>query len=101
MNVKALVHRASWSKSIEVALVREEGKTRSVAEQLIMRTVGDNECIGGPTFTMQEEDAQALMDALWGCGLRPSEGSGSAGQLAATQKHLEDMRTLVFKGGQI
>ncbi|HWQ10292.1 MAG TPA: hypothetical protein VN436_14325 [Holophaga sp.] len=40
--------------------------------------------------------AQALMDDLWQCGLRPSEGTGSAGSLAATQKHLEDMRALTF-----
>jgi len=50
-----------------------------------------------PTFVLRPEEAQALMDSLWTCGLRPSEGSGSAGAMAATQKHLEDMRTLVFK----
>lgn len=49
-----------------------------------------------PTFVLRAEEAQALMDSLWTCGLRPSEGSGSAGAMAATQKHLEDMRTLVF-----
>lgn len=43
------------------------------------------------------ENAQSLMDNLWECGLRPSEGSGSAGALAATQRHLEDMRKLVFE----
>ena len=50
-----------------------------------------------PTFTMEMEVAQGLMDDLWRAGLRPTEGTGSAGSLAATQKHLEDMRTLVFK----
>jgi hypothetical protein len=50
-----------------------------------------------PTFVLRYEEAQALMDSLWTCGLRPSEGSGSAGAMAATQKHLEDMRTLVFQ----
>jgi hypothetical protein len=33
---------------------------------------------------------------LWNCGLRPTEGSGSAGSLAATQRHLDDMRTVAF-----
>ena len=47
-------------------------------------------------FSLSETDAQALMDELWHVGLRPSEGSGSSGSLAATQKHLEDMRSLVF-----
>lgn len=41
--------------------------------------------------------AQELIDSLWQCGIRPSEGTGSAGQLAAVQYHLEDMRKLVFK----
>lgn len=46
---------------------------------------------------LRPEEAQRLMDALWDAGLRPSEGSGSAGALLATQNHLNDMRALVFK----
>ncbi len=42
-------------------------------------------------------EAQALMDWLWKAGLRPTEGSGSVGALAATERHLKDMQTLVFK----
>ncbi len=49
-----------------------------------------------PTMELSLDDAQALIDQLWDCGLRPSEGSGSAGALAATQKHLDDFRRLVF-----
>lgn len=49
-----------------------------------------------PFVTLSYEAAQILIDSLWDCGLRPSEGTGSAGALAATQKHLEDMRSLVF-----
>lgn len=41
-------------------------------------------------------EAQKLMDDLWDCGLRPSEGTGSAGALAATQKHLNDLRKIAF-----
>ncbi len=44
-----------------------------------------------------EMTAQGLVDQLWACGLRPTEGSGSAGSLAATEKHLQDMRALVRK----
>lgn len=43
------------------------------------------------------DEAQAMCDALWNAGLRPTQGHGSAGQLAATEKHLEDMRTLSNK----
>lgn len=49
-----------------------------------------------PAFTLSKTSAQRMMDELWNCGLRPSEGSGSAGQLASVQYHLEDMRKLVF-----
>lgn len=57
----------------------------------------DNDCSPVPTFDLQYKEAQLLIDELWDCGLRPSEGSGSAGSLAATQKHLEDMRKIAFE----
>lgn len=41
-------------------------------------------------------EAQELMDNLWRCGFRPTEGKGSAGQLAATDRHLQDMRAIAF-----
>jgi hypothetical protein len=49
-----------------------------------------------PTFELENQEAQSLMDQLWHCGLRPSEGTGSAGALKATQEHLADMRKLAF-----
>lgn len=48
-------------------------------------------------LTISKREAQILIDDLWNAGLRPTEGSGSAGSLAATQRHLEDMRTITFK----
>lgn len=50
-----------------------------------------------PTLQLSMASGQKLIDDLWDCGLRPSEGSGSAGQLAATQRHLEDCRKLLSK----
>ncbi len=50
-----------------------------------------------PTFRLGPQDAQTLIDDLWRCGLRPSEGSGSAGALRAVEAHLEDMRRIVGK----
>ena len=51
---------------------------------------------GGPTLSMDQDTAQKLMDGLWDCGLRPSEGSGSAGAMSAVQEHLKDMRKIAF-----
>jgi hypothetical protein len=52
-----------------------------------------------PPVAMQlrDEQAQDLIDKLWQAGYRPTEGKGSAGALAATERHLADMRRLVFK----
>lgn len=49
------------------------------------------------TCSLDDQEAQALMDRLWACGLRPTEGKGSAGALAATERHLQDMQRLVFE----
>jgi len=37
------------------------------------------------------------MDRLYAAGLRPTEQRDSAGALAATERHLQDMRRLVFE----
>jgi hypothetical protein len=50
-----------------------------------------------PSLHLDLSAAQQLMDELWQCGLRPTEGTGSAGAFAAQGKHLEDMRKLVFE----
>jgi len=50
-----------------------------------------------PTVALSETQCQQLMDSLWDCGIRPAEGSGSAGSLAATERHLNDMKKIVSK----
>lgn len=49
-----------------------------------------------PAIQLTMADAQQLIDQLWKCGLRPSEGSGSAGALSAVERHLDDMRQIAF-----
>jgi len=82
---------APWYNGVEF-LIRQGYST---AEPIVMkeRTVGD---ICNHTFKLGYCEAQTLMDDLWTAGLRPTEGTGSAGSLAATERHLQDMRTLVF-----
>lgn len=61
-------------------------------------TVEVGEGAVGPTaLNLTMAQGQELMDRLWSCGVRPSEGMGSVGQLGAMERHLEDMRSLVFK----
>lgn len=74
---------------------REAGMV-SVAEPVTFRQIDSGEQVGDPTLSLSNNQAQQLMDALWSAGLRPTEGSGSAGSLAATQAHLKDMQALAF-----
>ena len=62
-------------------------------------TIADDNMEQPPAFSLGDEQAQQFMDELWRTGFRPTEGSGSAGSLAATERHLADMRALVFKTG--
>ncbi|MCK9587807.1 MAG: hypothetical protein M0Q93_00425 [Terrimicrobiaceae bacterium] len=83
------------------AFIAEENGVRKVriAGSPVLHELTPDEacCEQEPMLTLSAEDTQGLMDELWRCGFRPTEGTGSAGSLAATQKHLEDMRSLVFK----
>jgi len=63
-------------------------------------TIGPKEAFTpdpAPCAVLSRPTAQRLMDELWKCGIRPAEGQGSAGQLAAVQAHLADMQTIAFK----
>ena len=71
----------------------------AVARPAILETVEEG-TVEQPMLEVPLEAAQGLMDELWRVGLRPTEGSGSAGSLAATERHLADMRALVFKTGK-
>ena len=70
-------HNGAWVQHFKCVQV-DEGTTPPVALQL------------------HRDQTQDLMDKLWKVGFRPTEGKGSAGALAATERHLADMRRLVF-----
>jgi len=63
--------------------------------KIIFRKYNAGEIIQ-PACIIQRDEAQALMDQLWNCGIRPTEGTGSAGSLAATERHLKDLQRITF-----
>jgi hypothetical protein len=88
---------APWSDSVEFMLMTTSGSgVVSVGSSITMTTVEHGELIAHPTFRLTRMEAQQLLENLWQCGLRPLDGTGSVGQLGATERHLEDMRRLVF-----
>ena len=95
------LHKSIYSFGIDV-LIRQiqPNGLMSVAKTITLETVDANYQIN-PTMNIDNTAAQILMDDLWNCGIRPSEGSGSAGQLAAVERHLADMRTIAYEGLKI
>lgn len=83
---------APWSNGVEL-LVRQGDM---VGVNVAMKSIDPN-VHAKPTMTIGIDGAQTLMDDLWQAGFRPTEGSGSAGSLRATEKHLKDMRQIAFK----
>lgn len=70
---------------------------RGIGRLAIIELIEDAGAICEPTCTINRTEAQVLMDDLWACGIRPTEGAGSAGSLKATERHLEDMRRIAFE----
>lgn len=85
-----------WRHDVEILIVEQWQDGQAVAKPLEFEVVKEGHRIE-PTIRITTREAQQLMDDLWQCGLRPSEGTGSAGALKATQNHLQDMRRLVFE----
>ncbi len=97
LNLEIRCHVAPWEKIIKFLLLsnpRYSGDKRYVATNVTFEEYKDGQALE-PTFKVSHLQAQALLDELWRCGIRPSNGEGSVGQLAATEKHLADMRAIV------
>lgn len=99
MKQRIYAQRVDYNQRIQLHVVIDhDDGSRSIGLPLAIRRVEDDDLAmeGQPAITLRRDEGQQLIDALWDCGLRPSEGSGSAGQLASTQRHLEDMRAIAF-----
>ena len=94
--MKIRFHKPYYGALLEFAIIEGEKIVSDFKWSVL------DECqITSPSGRIQIEEAQAMMDNLWECGLRPSEGSGSAGSLRATENHLNDMRKIAFKSLKI
>ncbi len=94
MSIVLRAEKSPWAHVVEFVLMEIDGDlVRAVSEPVVMRKVEPCEAVTHrPMVTLRGPEAQLLMDDLWRAGIRPSEGTGSAGQLAAVQSHLQHMR---------
>jgi len=93
--LKISAERQIWSNDIALRFGIPNGETISVAKPIVFEEQDAGSLIF-PALVLSHQEAQSLIDELWSAGLRPSEGSGSAGQLASVQNHLSDMRKIAF-----
>lgn len=96
-NIEIMARRENWSNGISLsACMTTKGVDHVIAKQLEFVKCAEGVMIE-PFVKLEIQEAQQLIDELWQCGLRPSEGTGSAGSLRATEIHLKDMRKIAFK----
>ena len=94
--IEVFAERRHYGGRIDLVFLSRERGATGCAAPLQFKAIEDGETPDEPTVRLNNEQAQALMDELWRCGLRPTDGSGSAGSLAATERHLKDMRTIAM-----
>lgn len=86
-----------WGAGVRLNVLKREDRTSYYISDVVFTEVSEAaERPHSPLF-LENEEAQALIDSLWNCGFRPTEGTGSAGSLKATENHLHDMRKIAFK----
>lgn len=102
LSAQRLNHRPMQSIGIfgDIYSRRSDGAVY-IAEPLVFVEQKKRFVQNDPMCTIDDQQAQTLMNSLWECGIRPVQGAGSAGQLTAVQYHLEDMRKLVFTEGEL
>jgi hypothetical protein len=94
--IEVMVRRDEWNTGVSIYIhQRTVGEGYVVAAKATMIPHESGTMIE-PMMRLEIQEAQQLMDELWRCGLRPTEGTGSAGSLAATERHLKDMQTVAF-----
>jgi hypothetical protein len=98
-DIKIRAFKQPWDNGIRLYILDYSifPKSKGICTNLTFETIEEGAAYpDSAAIPLDNTSTQSLMDMLWDCGFRPSEGSGSAGAMAATKKHLEDMRTLVF-----
>lgn len=81
-----------YSRAVGILIRMGDG----VATNITFEKLEPDTIIERPSLSIMPEQAQSLMDDLWTCGFRPTQGRQSEGVTEAQGRHLEDMRALAF-----
>ncbi len=97
-NYRLIATRQLWKGDAIAFHLAEysQGGTRKIATQFLVDDFPAGHLEPAPLFQLGPDEAQALIDQLWDCGLRPTQGKQSEGVIASQARHLEDMRAIAF-----
>lgn len=99
IEISVRVDRRPWSNFFDLYILEiRNGVVVTNAVNISLADVTPGAEVS-PVLSLTQTDMQSLMDQLWSCGVRPTEGQGSAGAMAAVQEHLKDLRRLIFEKG--
>ncbi len=98
MRTRFFLQSANYGRGFEMRAVslNAQGEVASEAMPAVYRDVEAGAVWSAPFATITKDSAQNLMDELWALGVRPERGEMSVGQVAATDRHLHDMRAIAF-----
>lgn len=96
MRREVLAQLKNWGRGVELLIIQHTDYGTFITPPPPDSVKAEEGALPEPTLVVSNQEAQQLMDELWRCGFRPTEGSGSAGSLAATQHHLRDMRAIAL-----
>lgn len=101
--IEVMVRCYEWDTGVSIYMRQRTVGEGSVVAAKVTMIPHESGTMIEPMMRLEIQEAQQLMDELWRCGLRPTEGTGSAESLAATERHLKDMLAVAFgvlrKGG--
>jgi hypothetical protein len=101
--IKVEAGREFYSEGVKLLLLRYETREDGTRRRQFLRSDNWTEFPAAPFLPAEafielgHDEAQELMDSLWACGIRPTEGAGSAGAMSAVQEHLKDLRKVLDK----
>jgi hypothetical protein len=91
------VERVVWSDLYDVyAKVQRNGQAFALSADVVNETAVPGGGMWPKFLSLDSEDAQQLMNALWDAGLRPANGESSKAHVDALKAHLEDMRKIAL-----
>jgi len=88
---------STFTGYFNIHIVRElAGGKFQVASEIVFKDVEPYEMMPPCAIQLRPNEGQELMDRLWACGLRPTDGKGTAGLTEAMKEHIKDLRQMAF-----